>query len=289
LFQCLLDLSSLGLEPDGRNAHLIPYGTKCTLIVDWKGIVDLLLRSGEISYLDVDVVHENDEFDYLKGSQSFLKHKQVFKDRGPVICVYSFVKLKDGGESFDLMGTEDVEKIRKRSKSANNGPWVTDWSEMAKKTVFRRHSKRLPLSSELREKVEIDDKHALTEEERFEVATPVTVIDKPNQEQPKPRKTRSDKGKKKGETVNSEIVDATDPIEPPTTPEKPPSEPSAETLHYLLADKEIPDSALIDWLRDSGQLTQAGVISLDQLGEERCKGMVTQFDKVLSSIELNTK
>jgi len=123
----------------------------------------------------------------------------------------------------------------------------------------------------------------------------VTVIDSPNQEKPKTRKTRSDKGKKKGEAETPPIEVATAPVnptEPPTTPEpkeEPPSESSAETLHYLLADKEIPDSALLDWLRDSGQLTQAGVISLDQLGEERCKGMVTQFDKVLSSIELNTK
>ncbi len=51
LFSCLLDLSMLGLEPDGRRAHLIPYGKACTLIVDYKGIVDLVLRSGEVSYL----------------------------------------------------------------------------------------------------------------------------------------------------------------------------------------------------------------------------------------------
>ena len=35
VFQCLLDLGSYGLLPDGRSAHLIPYGKTCTLILDY--------------------------------------------------------------------------------------------------------------------------------------------------------------------------------------------------------------------------------------------------------------
>jgi len=34
-----MNCSALGLEPDGRRAHLIPYGRDVQLIVDYKGIV----------------------------------------------------------------------------------------------------------------------------------------------------------------------------------------------------------------------------------------------------------
>lgn len=157
-FKALLDLSSFGLEPDGRRAHLIPFGKEVQLIIDYKGLVELVRRSGDVSYIHADVVYENDEWDFSFGSGAKLTHKPNFDDRGEKVrCVYSFVKLKDGSEDFMVMSRGEVEKVRKRSKAGNNGPWVTDWEEMAKKTVFRRHSKWLPLSAEVRDAVEKDD------------------------------------------------------------------------------------------------------------------------------------
>jgi len=55
---------------------------------------------------------------------------------------------------------------------------VNHFNEMAKKTVFRRHSKWLPLSPELREKIEKDDE-PLTEQERFAAAKPI-IADEDN-------------------------------------------------------------------------------------------------------------
>jgi recombination protein RecT len=148
LASCLMDLSQLGLEPDGRKAHLIPYGDKCTLIVDYKGLVDLARRSREIADIHADIVCENDKFTYSFGTNGELVHKPAFKNKGKPIAAYSFVKLKDGSCSYEVMNSDDIEAIRKRSKAKDNGPWKTDWPEMAKKTVFRRHSKWLPVSSE---------------------------------------------------------------------------------------------------------------------------------------------
>ncbi len=156
LFACLIDLSQLGLEPDGRKAHLIPYGDKCTLIIDYKGLVDLARRSGQISDIHADVVYENDEFLYSFGSNGELNHKPSLKTRGKIIAAYSFVRLTDGSASYEVMNCDEIEAIHKRSKAGNSGPWVTDWAEMAKKTVFRRHSKWLPVSSEFQSAVEKD-------------------------------------------------------------------------------------------------------------------------------------
>lgn len=159
VLQCILDCSAMGLEPDGRRAHLIPFGTTCSLILDYKGIAELVRNSGDVSYIHADVVGSDDNFDYAHGTGAFLKHKPNLKDRGKIICAYSFVRLKDGSEDFDVMSVDEIEKIRARSRAKDSGPWVTDWNEMAKKSVFRRHSKWLPLSPELREKLDKDLEH----------------------------------------------------------------------------------------------------------------------------------
>lgn len=158
LFGCLLSLSAAGLEPDGRNAHLIPYGKVCTLIVDYKGLIELVQRSGKVSYVHADVVCENDEFEYSKGNLE--KHVISFrKPRGEPYAYYALARFKDGGEQCVVMTIEEVTAIKKRSRSGGNGPWVTDFTEMAKKTCFRRLSKWLPLSPEIKEVIEADMKH----------------------------------------------------------------------------------------------------------------------------------
>lgn len=191
-FLRMLELSILGIEPDGRRAHLIPFwnnkfcgncnhpkdqhrGMDCQisgcgckkavsrrevqLIVDYKGIAELVRRSGDVSYMHCDAVYERDEWDFKYGSGAFLTHKPNLdvEDRGRVRCFYSFVRLADGNEDFVVMPKSDVDKIRRRSKSADSGPWVSDYNEMGKKTVFRNHSKWLPLSPDVKDAVESDD------------------------------------------------------------------------------------------------------------------------------------
>jgi recombination protein RecT len=67
------------------------------------------------------------------------------------------VELDGGTVKTEVLSHEEIEGIRKRSRAGNNGPWVTDWCEMAKKTAFRRATKWLPLSAEIRDAFERDD------------------------------------------------------------------------------------------------------------------------------------
>ncbi len=154
-FKCLLDLSALGLEPDGRRAHLIPFGKECTLILDYKGLVELAMRSGELSNIHADKICSDDIFEYDRGEVK--RHIIDFqKPRGTAYAYYAIARFKDGGEKAEVMTREEVDAIRKRSRASGSGPWVTDFDEMAKKTVFRRLSKWLPLSSDLRDAAEVD-------------------------------------------------------------------------------------------------------------------------------------
>jgi recombination protein RecT len=59
------------------------------------------------------------------------------------------VTFKDGTKQSDVMTLAEINAVRKRSRAGGEGPWVTDYAEMAKKTVFRRLSKWLTLSPEV--------------------------------------------------------------------------------------------------------------------------------------------
>ena len=47
--------------------------------------------------------------------------------------------------------------MRSVSRAAKNGPWVTWWGEMARKTVLRRLMKRLPSSADIDAVLENDN------------------------------------------------------------------------------------------------------------------------------------
>ena len=138
-----------GLLPDGREGAIVTFGNKAQWMPMVAGIMKKVRNSGEISTWSVHAVYENDEFDYCLGDEEKITHKPTMRNRGELIAVYSIVVMKDGEKSREVMAREDVDAIRKRSRSPDKGPWSTDYDEMAKKTVIRRHAKRLPMSTDL--------------------------------------------------------------------------------------------------------------------------------------------
>ncbi len=55
------------------------------------------------------------------------------------------------------MTKPEIDAIRKRSRASGSGPWVTDYAEMARKTVVRRLFKYLPASPEIATAFEKED------------------------------------------------------------------------------------------------------------------------------------
>ena len=169
LLACVMGCATLGLEPEPflGQAYLIPFKNngvlECTLIPGYRGYIALARRSGEVQSVSAQVVYDKDSFRLQYGLQETLDHIPADGDRGNPKGAYVVFRYKDGSHSFDYMSTSDIEKIRARSKSGNNGPWVTDWPEMAKKTVIRRHIKLAPLSVEMAKAAAIEEKFNLGE------------------------------------------------------------------------------------------------------------------------------
>ena len=158
LFSSCIKAAQDGLLPDGREGALVPYKGQVQWLPMIAGIRKKVRNSGEIATWDVQAVYENDEFDFELGDDPYIKHKPALDDPGKIIAVYSIATLKSGEKSRDVMGIAAVEKIRSISR-AKNGPWSNPifYPEMAKKTVAHRHSKVLPMSTDLDDLIRRDD------------------------------------------------------------------------------------------------------------------------------------
>jgi recombination protein RecT len=128
---------------------------ECTLIIDYKGIIELIRRSGDVVSIRSETVCEHDLFAWENGE---ITHQVNWRQpRGEVQAVYAEAVMKSGEKQSATMTRQEVEAIRARSRSGETGPWKTDWAEMAKKTAVRRLAKMLPLSSEVMDHVTRDD------------------------------------------------------------------------------------------------------------------------------------
>jgi recombination protein RecT len=166
IIKALRDAAELGLEPSGLmgSAYLVPYRNRksntyeAQLIAGYRGLIDLARRSGEVKTIEAHVVRERDEFVFEFGTTAYLRHVPYLNvgdldendqpiDAGNFVAAYAFARLTSGEVQFEVMDVPQIEQIRRRSKAADDGPWVTDWAEMARKTPTRRLLKYLPLSA----------------------------------------------------------------------------------------------------------------------------------------------
>lgn len=186
----LFQSAQLGLEPNVEGqAYLIPYKNKkkidgqwvekmeCQFQIGYKGYIELFYRHGAANSIDMHTVYENDIFEFCYGTNPFLKHCPVFKDRGKPIAYYAIATLKNGSSVFKVMNHEEcMEHGKTHSKCYitkaydeekhkyidvephfdKNSPWAKDPKAMCKKTVLIQLAKILPKSVELQKALAMD-------------------------------------------------------------------------------------------------------------------------------------
>jgi recombination protein RecT len=195
--------ANMGLEIRRNSAYLIPYGKECQLLIDYRGKVDLARRSG-VRAMPIELVHEADLFECEIGSKgTVLRHRPLkwitrgtrnlavpSEDRGDVVCGYAMAFLADGEPQVELMSLDQIEAIRRRSKSGAGVPfthygkampalsleeirklnpatmafkdpyrlpWVTDWDQMARKTLAHRICNYIPQNPQISLSQEVDE------------------------------------------------------------------------------------------------------------------------------------
>lgn len=180
IFGGIVEALKLGLMIGGpmQEAWLIPFkdnkaGAKvATLIIGYQGYRNILDRGKSVIDLHPVAVHAGDEFSFELGSRPFVRHipKLTAAERRELIAVYACAHLPRGGLQIEVMGKDEVDDHRKKSRAGSSGPWVDFYEAMALKTVIRKIAKYLPKSSEiLARALDLDQRADLGQEQNFDL------------------------------------------------------------------------------------------------------------------------
>jgi recombinational DNA repair protein RecT len=150
-----------------------------TPITDYRGLLDVARRSGEVAGVHADIRREKDEWEYgIDTALSMmvrLRHAPADGERGEIVGAYFVARLQSGQTHACYLSKSEIERYRARSKNAKSGfsPWKNDWEAMAKKTAVRRGINLLPRTPEIQEL-----RRVLAEEERRDtIDSPVDADD----------------------------------------------------------------------------------------------------------------
>lgn len=152
-----------GLRLDGREAALVTHNVKVSKNPDrWEvqaqyfpmvfGLVQQVLRGGEIIALEPTIIYANDEYEIRRGTNAGIHHVPLIDgDRGKPIAAYSIATYRTGYVGFEFMTEAQILDVRAASKAGQDkdgnpiGIWKRWPDAMWKKTVIRQHRKTLPL------------------------------------------------------------------------------------------------------------------------------------------------
>lgn len=160
LIGALMQCAQTGLELGPlQQCALVPYKGEIQFQIMYKGLVRLMWNSKEIEWINAEVVHENDKFNYQQGLNPSLYHEPTLEVPGGKIAVYAVSRLINGGSMFKVLTSDEVGKVKKKSKAKVEAgkPWF-DWEdEMWKKTALKRLGKLMPLDTETSRKIAQDE------------------------------------------------------------------------------------------------------------------------------------
>lgn len=159
LWNAAMQAAQDGLLPDGREGAFVVFKSVVQWMPMFAGIRKKVRNSGEIRDWNCQVVYAKDTFEWALGDDPFITHKPWTGegDAGPIIAAYSIAVFKTGERSREVMTRAQIDKVRAVSRAKDSGPWVSWYSEMARKTVGRRHAKFLPMSTDMDDLIRRDD------------------------------------------------------------------------------------------------------------------------------------
>lgn len=177
LFYAISEAVANGLEIGGhrQQCYLVPYGEEVQLILGYRGMIELVRRTGQMESATLQLVHDGDLFEYEEGDTPRLRHvpsADAESQSRPVTHVYVVFRLRGGvvvrnvwtaprvnahrdqyseayrrAELYIERQTKAKQPIDQRKLS----PWHTSWHNMAYKTLIRDLFSRglLPISEDV--------------------------------------------------------------------------------------------------------------------------------------------
>jgi len=187
LLGAVMKCAQSGLFPDGREAALVKFKDQVTFMPMVSGLLKLVRNSGEIKSITSHVVFNGEEFDYRisEEGEKFNHVPDFLGKKDDPIGAYALAITKDGGKYLCVMSKKEIMDVKSASRSSTSGPWAGKFKlEMWKKTVIRRLTKTLPMSTD---KAEVFEKSRFDYEPKQLEIKPVESTDVEVVEQTQPK------------------------------------------------------------------------------------------------------
>ena len=114
----LMTAGALGLEPGVNGAgFLIPYNGTCTFVPGWKGLVDLVSRSGRATVW-TGAVFEGDHFEYALGDRPFVVHRPG-DETNPDKLTHVYAIGRSNGSDYPVIEVWSMRKVWKHRDAIN--------------------------------------------------------------------------------------------------------------------------------------------------------------------------
>ena len=155
-----------GLVPDGREGAITIFRDlkSKTQMAQWMPMVAGILKrcreKGELTSISAYCVYKDDEFDVVLGTEPKVVHKPNFlakRTDKDIVLAYAIFRNGDQVVHQEFMTRDEIEHTRSVSRARDGGAWRDWYSEMCRKTVIRRGSKSIPLSSDIAQIIERND------------------------------------------------------------------------------------------------------------------------------------
>lgn len=148
----IMTASQMGLEIGvGGQGFLVPYGQTCTFVPGWKGLTDLVSRTGRATVW-TGAVFEGDDFDFALGDSPFVKHKPGDED-DPAKLTHVYAIGRVNGSDFPIIEVWRIGKVwkhrNKYNKVGERHYSFRDQEMYARKVPLLQVLKYLPASVEL--------------------------------------------------------------------------------------------------------------------------------------------
>lgn len=264
LVRAVLDAAQLRLITDGvmGEAYIVPYGRTAQMIVGYKGLIQLCLRSGLVKKIGARIVYENDFFEYEYGMNEACKHIPTEGDPGNIRGAYGTFEMSDGVKGFEfwpytrlMLHKEKFAKgLDKKDKNGKyTSPWRTNEEAMIFKTVIRSITKLLPKSIEELQKADQIEKRINPElEEAIDIELSKKEI----------KQSKQNLDAEKNEIQNAIVDDVAVEDDIPIADAPPTPEPEEKGEFFTVDEQtafndrvrelKIPSSRLVKFLKDNG-------------------------------------
>jgi recombination protein RecT len=157
----IMTASTLGLEINvNGQGYLVPYGTTCQFVPGWKGLVDLMNRSGKGTVF-TGVIFKDQRYTFTDGARRDLViHNETdLDDAKDITHAYAIGWVKGSDMPIiELWRVSKLEKHRDRYNKVGKQHYsYRDWEMYARKIPLLQVLKYMPQSIELQNAIQIND------------------------------------------------------------------------------------------------------------------------------------